>query len=338
LTEAPGPRPNRRSVALGLALLVTFLWSTSWVLIKLGLDELQLPPLSFAGLRYLLAALVLLPLAAPALLRARPWRAPRRLLGPVLLLGLLLYAVTQGAQFAALLHLPAVAVGLVLSATPVLIAAFSLRAGERPSRLQVLGIGLLVTGASLYFGPFELGEAGLFGLAIALIGLTANAGAALLGRRLARDELERLGGVLGLTASSMLIGALVLVGVGLTVEGLPALDFDAWLIIAWLALVNTALAFSLWNHTLRTLTAVESSVMNNLMLVQIAFLAWIFLGEALGLLEIIGLAVALAGILLVQLAPVLLRRRATRVVSVLVPAPGGSEVVLADPAESGDRS
>ena len=42
------------------ALFVTFLWSTSWVLIKLGLDAI--PALTFAGTRYFLAFLVLLPL------------------------------------------------------------------------------------------------------------------------------------------------------------------------------------------------------------------------------------------------------------------------------------
>ncbi len=41
------------------ALFVTFLWSTSWVLIKIGLDDI--PALTFAGLRYTLAWLCLLP-------------------------------------------------------------------------------------------------------------------------------------------------------------------------------------------------------------------------------------------------------------------------------------
>ena len=45
------------------------------------------------------------------------------------------------------------------------------------------------------------------------------------------------------------------------------------------AVVNTAFAFTVWNHTLRTLTAVESSVMNNTMLIQVAVLAWLILDE-----------------------------------------------------------
>ena len=301
---------SSRPVALGLAILVTFLWSTSWVLIKLGLDDLALAPLSFAGLRYCLAALILLPLALPALRRTTPWRdGGGRVLGAVVILGLLLYSLTQGAQFAALDYLPAVAVALILSTTPVLVGLLSLR-HERASRIQALGVGMLVVGAALYFGPFEMGDGGALGLAIALVGMVANALAALLGRRLARDSVERLGGVLSLTALSMLVGSLVLLAGGLLLEGLPALGAEAWLIIGWLALVNTAFAFTLWNQSLRTLTAVESSVINNLMLVQIAVLAWVFLGEALTIPEIAGLALALSGILAVQLAPWLRGRRA----------------------------
>ena len=42
------------------ALFVTFLWSTSWVLIRIGLEDI--PALTFAGLRYTIAFLCLLPL------------------------------------------------------------------------------------------------------------------------------------------------------------------------------------------------------------------------------------------------------------------------------------
>lgn len=301
-------------LALAVALLVTVLWSTSWVLIKLGLEQLALPPLSFAGLRYTLAALVLLPLAVPALRRARPWTRGGTLATRVAVLGLLLYAVAQGAQFAALVHLPAVAVGLILSTTPVLVALLTLRGAERLTAVQAAGIGGLVAGAALYFGPFALETAALLGLVAAVAGVAANAVAAVLGRGLARDSLSDIGGVLPLTAVSMAIGAFLLLAVGLAVEGPPAMSLEAWLIVVWLAVVNTAVAFTLWNHTLRTLTAVESSVINNLMLVQIAVLAWLFLGERLTVIQLVGLGVALAGILAVQLAP--LRAHRSRVARV----------------------
>ena len=79
------------------------------------------------------------------------------------------------------------------------------------------------------------------------------------------------------------------------------MTLTSWAIVLWLAVVNSALAFTLWNRTLRTLSAMESSIINNTMLFQIAALAWMFLGEGLGWREGAGMGLAAAGILAVQL-------------------------------------
>ncbi len=68
---------------------------------------------------------------------------------------------------------------------------------------------------------------------------------------------------------------------GLVIEGWPAISLRSWAVILWLAVVNSALAFTLWNRSLAVLSAAsESSVINNTMLIQIAVLAWAFLGRA----------------------------------------------------------
>jgi drug/metabolite transporter (DMT)-like permease len=305
------PRTGRQHVLAVLqALFVTFLWSTSWILIKIGLDDLDLAPISFAGLRYALAALILLPFGIRAM-RARTGHAPidRRLAVRVAIYGLLFVAVAQGAQFAALSVLPATAVSLVLSSIPAVVALMALAAShERATIGQAAGIGLLTLGAALYFGPFDIQPGAALGFAAAVMCVLAAAASAHLGRSLARDAIGRLGGPIGLTAISMVIGAVALLVVGVAIEGWPRLDIVGWLIVAWLALVNTAFAFTLWNHTQRTLTAVESSVVNNTMTIQIAVLAIVFLGEALGPLQLIGLLLAATGAAIVQLAPLLRAR------------------------------
>ena len=86
-------------------------------------------------------------------------------------------------------------------------------------------------------------------------------------------------------------------------DEIPPLSWRSWAIIGWLAVINTAFAFTLWNVTLQTLTAVEASIINNTMLVQIAVLAWVFLGETLNAGNVAGLLLAIAGVLVVQLAP-----------------------------------
>jgi drug/metabolite transporter (DMT)-like permease len=97
------------------------------------------------------------------------------------------------------------------------------------------------------------------------------------------------------------IGATLLLGTGLVTQGLPNLSLTNWAIIGWLAVVNTAFAFTLWNSTLRVLSAMESSIINSTMLIQIAILAWIFLGERVTWQEGLGMFLAGLGVLMVQL-------------------------------------
>lgn len=295
------------------ALFVAFLWSTSWVLIKIGMADLDLRPLSFAGLRYAVAASLLLPFGLRALGTARARGLPmeprdwRRLA----IYGLVLVTIAQGGQYVALAFLPATAVSLVLASTPIWVAAGALAAGsERATPMQALGIAVLMVGALLYFGPFEMGTGSWPGFAAAAVCVGAAALATHVGRGLARDGIDRFGGPVGLTAVSMAIGALALMAIGVAAEGWPSLDLRGWAIIGWLAAVNTAFAFTLYNHTLRTLTAVESSVITNTMTIQIAILAVVFLGERLGAAQVIGLVLAAAGSAVVQLAPMLRLRRA----------------------------
>jgi drug/metabolite transporter (DMT)-like permease len=70
-----------------------------------------------------------------------------------------------------------------------------------------------------------------------------------------------------------------------------------------MAVANTALAFTLWNRSLQLLTAVESSILNGLMMPQIALLAFVFLGDGLTAKNIAGLALVGIGTIVVQLKP-----------------------------------
>jgi drug/metabolite transporter (DMT)-like permease len=97
------------------------------------------------------------------------------------------------------------------------------------------------------------------------------------------------------------IGSIVLLAFGIAAQGIGTLSLGDWAIIAWLAVINTAFAFTVWNNTMQTLTAVESSIINSLMMPQIAILAYFFLGETLTIKEILGLVLVGVGVLVVQL-------------------------------------
>jgi drug/metabolite transporter (DMT)-like permease len=286
-----------RRRALLAALAVTVLWSSSWVLIRAGLRDDRLPPLTFAGLRYGTAAAALW--AAVALNRtARGQLAvlTRQGAGHLALLGLVCYALTQGAQFVAIDSQPVATSSLFLTLTPLLVGLTSGRLlQERPSRAQATAAVLVPAGAAAYFtGTLRATPAGLAACAVAL---AANAGASLLGRGINRDAATS---PLVTTTVSMTFGAVVLLAAGTGAEGWPALPAQAVAIIAWLAIINTALAFTLWNFSLRHLTAGESSVVNNAMLPQIALLGWVFLGEAPGPWQWAGMLLVSVGVVIAQ--------------------------------------
>lgn len=93
---------------------------------------------------------------------------------------------------------------------------------------------------------------------------------------------------------------MVLLGGGLLAQGVPQIGWQGWAIITWLAVVNTALAFTLWNQSQRVLSAMESSIINNTMLAQISLLAWLFLGEEISRREVVALVIAGVGTFLSQ--------------------------------------
>ena len=279
------------------ALFVTFLWSSSWVLIKIGLGSI--PALTFAGLRYTLAFLLLLPLLLRPTRQAELRTLTRRQWGALLLLGIVYYTLTQGSQFLGLVYLPANTLSLMLTLSGITIAVFGrLFLGEQLSALQWSGVAISIAGALVYFGG--VGPLSAIGLLIGVLAILSNTGGAVLGRAVNRTASIS---PLLVTVVSMGAGALLLLALGLLTAPFPSLGLRDWLLILWLAAVNTALAFTLWNLTLRTLSAAQSSVINNTMLIQIAILAWVFLGERLGGVQIAGLLVAAAGAALVQVRP-----------------------------------
>ena len=281
------------------ALFVTFLWSISWVLIKIGLKA-DLPAITFAGLRYTLAFLCLIPfvifnsatLKTLRNLTIRNW-------AELTALGIVFYTITQGAQFISLSLLPAATLTLILNFTTVLIAFYgSINKHEPTSNMQWAGIILTVLGAIIYFLPLSTPTGQLLGIVAALTGLVANSGSAIYGRYV--NSKSNLPPII-VTVVSMGVGGLLLLITGYTTQGFGILNTQQWLIIGWLALVNTAFAFTLWNRTLQTLTAVESSIINGTMLPQIAILAWLFLDEPLNLRQILGITFVGVGTLIVQL-------------------------------------
>lgn len=279
------------------AVLVTLLWSSSYVLIKWGLAEI--PPLYFATLRYALAFVVLLVVQVGVGGRGEEaGPVGRRRTALLVIAGLAGYTVAQGFQFVGLYYLPAVTTSFLLNLNPFFVLALSMGLlGEGTSVIQLGGLGLALAGAWAFFSERVAWGGQWLGV---LVVVTSGVGWAvyLVSVRL----LQRSGhiGSLRLTMATMGVGVVGMVALTLLSGQYAALTTNGVLIIAWLATANTALAFFLWNWALRAIPAYELTVLQNLMLVEIAFFAFVFLQETITPVMIVGMALVLAGVFVVQ--------------------------------------
>jgi drug/metabolite transporter (DMT)-like permease len=292
---ALGTRLSPRAAATLVAVLVTLLWSSSYILVKIGLQTL--PPLTFAGLRYFIGFLSL-----AVLNRLQGNRMPRSVPRPtwraLIALGIVAFAVSPGAIFLSLSLLPVITANLVFQAGIPLLVAFSggIFLGERTTSRQWLGVALTVLGVYLTF-PAQLAGGEVVGILLALLAAAGGAASNLLTRYVMRDSPLRAQDVTMITVG---IGSSLLLAVGLAVEPWPALGAESIALLLWLGIANTALAFTLWNYALRTLRALEAGVIATAQVIEVTLLAWWLLDEPLGPGRLLAALVILAGVILVQ--------------------------------------
>lgn len=282
-----------RLLAIGEGLLVSVVWSSSFVIIKLGLEHAG--PLTLAGLRYFTAFLLLSPfMAINGELRRNP--APGRW-GRLFLMGLFAYPVSNGALFWGLQYVPATTGSFLHSLLPLpglLLALLWLK--EVPARHQIVGLAIALAGSVLFFSS-GLSAGDPLPVGVVSLGVVAFAIFTSMSRGLAREgqiaTLSMTALPLGIGGSLLLLGALPLERPVLP----PA---EAWAVVLWLALINTALAYLLYNHSLRILTVLESNALLSLSPLGTAVLASLLLGERVTAWQLVGLVVAILGVLLVQ--------------------------------------
>lgn len=286
-------RPGRFQ-ALAEALVAITIWASSFIFVKVGLAYMG--PLIMSGLRYLLAFAVLLPL----LLADPSWRRmSRREWAYLVAIGVTAYALGSGMLYWGLEYLSATTSAFLSALTPLPVLVVGiLWLKEWPTPIQVVGVVVSLLGIWFFFGRIPLPSWVGIGLtALSIVGYTAFA---ILGRAVARDGLVN---TLVLTTIPLGVGGLVLTLGGLLAEPLPVLNRASVGILLWLALINSALAYFVYNHALQTLTALEMNVMFNLLTPLAAIMSVAWLGESLHPWQIIGIVVTTLGVIMVQMRP-----------------------------------
>ncbi|MEV6399836.1 EamA family transporter [Streptomyces sp. NPDC051907] len=291
-----------RSAGLGLALGSAFAFGGSGVaakpLIEAGLDPLHVVWLRVAG-----SALVMLPLAwrHRDLLR----RKPALLVG----FGLLAVAGVQACYFASISRIPVGVALLIEYLAPALVLGWVRFVQRRPvTRAAAVGVVLAVGGLACVVEVWA-------GLGFDAIGLLLALGAACcqVGYFVLSDQgsdPEDAADPLGVIAYGLLIGALVLTvvarpwGMDWSVLGgsadMGGSQVPAALLLGWVVLVATVVAYITGVISVRRLSPQVAGVVACLEAVIATVLAWVLLREHLSAPQIFGGAVVLVGAFIAQ--------------------------------------
>lgn len=287
-----GAGPGRVATAAVLAALV-LIWSTTWAVIRVGLRGL--PPLTGVALRFTLASAALLGLAA--FLRVPLGRDPvERRLWPAN--ALLTFAIPYGVLYWAEQVVPSGLAAVLFATFPLIVAVIAhfVLPGERLTPKGIVGILTGFAGVAVIFSEdFQALGGSKVGLAAAVLliaPLSASFGSVLI---------KKWGsGVhpLSTAAVPMGIAALVTGTLALVLEhGRPVhLDTPSVLAVLYLAIIGSAVPFTLYFWLLQHQTATGMSLINYAIPVIAVLVGTVFLKEPFTLRILVGAALVLAGV------------------------------------------
>ena len=288
---------NERVVAILQTISILMLMSLGTVLIKLALTDVE--PFTFAWVSVTIGMVAL----AVYTFGIRRERVPRGLSTRVWLIilsiGFFNFFVARLTMTISLDLLEATTntylvnfVGFVTMGMSIFILK------ESPTLFQLLGAAVALAGLRIFF-PGGLSDAQLQGVLLILVGILGIAYTNNITRKLLMTT-QQLSSLIISTIALLFGGGLLLLA-GLIADWPPHVGSLADLgTLFYAGLVMIAFSMSVWNHILRTLRSYEASILGASTVIWTALLAIPILGEVLTSNKVIGIALMMIGLALVQ--------------------------------------
>lgn len=274
-------------------LLLCCIWGSTWLFIKLGLNDL--PPITFAGIRFVIAAIILFVLIA---VRRVPLPRTRQDLILLAVTGVLSFSLNYGLVFWGEQYISSGLAALLQSTLPAfgLIIAHYYLPRERMTLPRMAGVLLGVVGVGVIFSN-QLAVSGpraLWGSAALVLSAFCAAYANVLVKAYGLNLQPSV-----LAAGQMLFGLIPLLLIGIPLEGNP-LKFHwtpiAWISMLYLAIVGTVIAFLLYYWLMHNMDVTKTMLIALVTPVVAVVLGMLVLKEELNWRTLVGGAMIMSGI------------------------------------------
>ena len=287
-----GPALDFKAIIAGLAF--AFMWSSAFTSARIIVADA--PPITALAIRFLISGLLAVFLAR---LLGQGWRLTRSQWMLTLLFGVCQNALYLGLNFVAMQWIEASLAAIIASTMPLLVALAGWSFfGERIRTLGIAGLLAGFAGAAMILGARLTGGVDILGVALCGVGVLALTFATLAVRGASSG-----GNVLMIVGLQMLIGCVSLSAVALLTESWVV----NWTLPLSLAFIYTTLipglaATWVWFWLVNRIGAVRAATFHFLNPFFGVAVAAVFLGEALGPIDVLGVFVIAAGILAVQIS------------------------------------
>jgi drug/metabolite transporter (DMT)-like permease len=274
-------------------LILCGIWGSTWLFIKLGLEDL--PPLTFAGIRFVIACTILFSLIW---IRRIPLPEDRNDWPLLAFTGFLSFTLNYGLIFWGEQHISSGLAALLQATIPafgLVIAHFYLPT-ERMTVEKIVGVALGIVGVGIVFShqlAVEGGKALAGSVAIVLSSALVAYSNVLVKARGKNLEPAILAAV------QMLFGLVPLLLIGIPLEGSPLRFRWTWMAIVslfYLAIVGSVIAFLLYYWLVRNMDVTNSMMIALVTPVVAVILGMIVLREELSWRTFIGGAMIIGGI------------------------------------------
>ena len=274
-------------------LILCGIWGSTWLFIKLGLADL--PPLTFAGIRFVIALAILF-----TWIRIRRLPLPTARANWILLAGtgILSFGLNYGLVFWAEQYISSGLAALLQATLPAfgLVFAHFHLPGERLTWAKISGVVLGVCGVAVVFSN-QLAVEGRQALA-GCVAMILSSMFAAYSNVLVKAYGKKLDPAI-LAAGQMFFGLLLLLAVGIPLEGNP-LNYRwtpmALISLFYLALVGTVIAFLLYYWLVLKIDVTKSMLIALVTPVVAVILGMIVLDEEIGWRTLMGGAMIMIGI------------------------------------------
>lgn len=282
-----------KAIVMGVAFAA--MWSSAFTSARVIVE--YAPPLSALALRFLISGLLGVAIAwalgQSARLNRAQWLA-------VVVFGVCQNALYLGLNFVAMQTVEASFAAIIASTMPLLVALSGwLIFGAKVRPLGIAGLIAGVFGVLLIMGARLQGGVDPFGFVLVLIGVLSLTAATLAVGRAAWN-----GNVLMIVGLQMLVGSVILWVPALAFETLDNITWNWQLAVAFIytTLIPGLAATLVWFLLVGRIGTVKASTFHFLNPFLGVAIAAAILGEAIGVLDIIGVAIIAGGILAVQLS------------------------------------